>query len=83
MQLVYYPSEDETNKVIEPIRISKSNFSEFISAFPDQLNLEEGVSYQLYFEAFDNDALHNYKRTKSSVFSYRKLTKEEEEQKTA
>jgi hypothetical protein len=81
LQLVYYPSEDETKKVMEPILISKSNFSEFVSAFPNQLNLEEGVSYQLYFEVFDNDVLHNYKRTKSSVFSYRKRTKEEEEQK--
>ncbi len=81
LNLVYYPVDDETNKVVEPISISKSNFSEFVSAFPNQFNLEEGVSYQLYFEVFDNDALHNYKRTKSSVFSYRKRTKEEEEQK--
>ena len=81
LHLVYYPSEDESKKVVEPISISKSNFSEFVSAFPNQYNLEEGVSYELYFEVFDNDALHNYKRTKSSTFSYRKLTKEEEEQK--
>ncbi|MBU2926759.1 DUF4175 family protein [Winogradskyella psychrotolerans] len=81
LQLVYYPSEDESKKVVEPITISKSNFTEFVSAFPNQFNLEDGVSYQLYFEVFDNDALHNYKRTKSSTFSYRKLTKEEEEQK--
>lgn len=81
LQLVYYPSEDESKKEVESISISKSNFSEFVSAFPNQFNLKEGVSYQLYFEVFDNDALHNYKRTKSSVFSYRKLTKEEEEQK--
>lgn len=81
LQLVYYPAEDETKKQIERISISKSNFSEFVSAFPNQLNLEEGVSYQLYFEVYDNDVLHNYKRTKSSTFSYRKRTKEEEEQK--
>lgn len=81
LNLVYYPTEDETQKVVEPISISKSNFSEFVSAFPNQFNLEEGVSYQLYFEVYDNDAIHNYKRTKSSVFSYRKLTKDEEEQK--
>ncbi|WP_299363688.1 DUF4175 family protein [Winogradskyella sp.] len=81
LNLVYYPTEDESNSVAVPIAISKSNFAEFVSAFPDQFNLEEGVSYQLYFEVFDNDVLHNYKRTKSSVFSYRKLTKEEEEQK--
>ncbi|MFK7832152.1 MAG: DUF4175 family protein [Winogradskyella sp.] len=81
LQLVYYPTEDESKKQVEPISISNSNFSEFVSAFPNQFNLEEGVSYQLYFEVFDNDALHNYKRTKSSIFGYRKLTKDEEEQK--
>ncbi|WP_299521464.1 DUF4175 family protein [Winogradskyella sp.] len=81
LNLVYYPVDDEVNKIVSPITISKSNFSEFVSAFPNQFELEEGVSYQLYFEVFDNDAIHNYKRTKSSVFSYRKLTKEEEEQK--
>ena len=81
LQLVYYPANDETNKVVEPINISKSNFSEFVTAFPNQLNLKEGTSYQLYFEVFDNDAVNNYKRTRSSTFSYRKLTKEEEEQK--
>lgn len=81
LQLVYFPSEDESKKVVEPINIAKSNFSEFVSAFPNQFNLEEGVDYQLYFEVFDNDALHNFKRTKSAVFNYRKLTKDEEEQK--
>jgi len=81
LNLVYYPVNDESNSVALPITISKSNFSEFVSAFPDQLNLEGGVSYQLYFEVFDNDVLHNYKRTKSSVFNYRKLTEDEEEQK--
>jgi len=81
LQLVYYPTKDETKKAVIPISVSKSNFSEFVSAFPNQLNLEDGISYQLYFEVFDNDLLHNYKRTKSSVFTYRKRTKEEEEQK--
>ena len=79
--MVYYPSGNEDKKEIESISISKSNFDEFVSAFPNQLNLEEGVNYELYFQLFDNDALHNYKSVKSSVFSYRKLTKEEEEQK--
>ena len=81
LHLVYYPSEDQSKKMVEPIAISKSNFSEFITAFPNQFNLEEGVSYQMYFEVFDNDVLHNYKRTKSSVFIYKKLTKDEEDQK--
>jgi hypothetical protein len=81
LQLVYYPSKTPQDKAYEVMKVSKSNFDEFVSAFPNQLNLEEGVDYELYFQVFDNDVLHNYKSSKSSVFSYRKLTKDEEEQK--
>nr|WP_321233955.1 DUF4175 family protein [uncultured Psychroserpens sp.] len=81
LQMVYYPSENPDDKSYEVISVSKSNFDEFVSAFPNQLNLKEGVDYELYFQVFDNDVLHNYKSSKSSVFSYRKLTKDEEEQK--
>lgn len=81
LQLVYYPSEKETEKTLVNIPISKSNVADFISAFPNDLEITEGLSYELYFQVFDNDAIHKYKRTKSEIFSYRKLTKEEEEQK--
>jgi len=81
LQLVYYPSENTNNKSNEIIPVSTSNFDEFLSVFPNQLNLVEGTNYDLYFEVFDNDALHNYKSTKSNVFNYRKLTQDEEEQK--
>ncbi|MDG5491074.1 DUF4175 family protein [Psychroserpens sp. SPM9] len=81
LQMVYYPSHNPEAKSYEAMPVSKSNFDEFVSAFPNQLNLEAGVDYELYFQVFDNDALHQYKSSKSSVFSYRKLTKDEEEQK--
>ncbi|OZV70843.1 DUF4175 family protein [Winogradskyella aurantia] len=81
LQLVYYPTNNDSEKTIVPIAISTSNFGDFVSAFPDEFNLEKGVSYELYFEIFDNDVLHNYKKTKSPVFSYRKLTEDEEQQK--
>jgi len=81
LQLVYYPSSSESNKNIEALPMSSTNFDEFVSAFPNNLNIEEGIPYELYFEVFDNDALHNYKSTKSTVFTYRKRTLEEEEQK--
>ena len=77
LQLVYYPSNSEEDKKTEAISISKSSFDEFINIFPNQLQLLEGVSYELYFEVFDNDAINHYKSTKSNVFIYRKLTKEE------
>jgi hypothetical protein len=81
LQMVYYPSKNPQDKSYEVMNVSKSNFDEFVSAFPNQLNLEEGIDYELYFQVFDNDVLHKYKSSKSSVFSYRKLTKDEEEQK--
>uniref|UniRef100_UPI004049253F DUF4175 family protein n=1 Tax=Gelidibacter sp. TaxID=2018083 RepID=UPI004049253F len=81
LQLVYYPSDNEEEKRAEYIPVSASNFDEFVSAFPNQLQLEEGVNYELYFQVFDNDAIHNFKSTKSNVFTYRKLTKDEEEAK--
>ena len=81
LQLVYYPSDDEQNKSIEDIPISKSSVADFITAFPNNLVLTEGISYALYFQVFDNDVINKYKSTKSEVFFYRKLTKDEEENK--
>lgn len=81
LQLVYYPSGEETRKKTESIAISKSTFDEFVSAFPNQLNIEAGISYDLYFEVFDNDAVNNFKSSKSSIFSYSKRTQDEEENK--
>ena len=81
LQLVYYPSSEENNLSILQIPISKSNFDEFMGSFPNQLELMDGVNYEMYFQVFDNDAVHNYKSVKSAVFSYRKLSKDEEEQK--
>jgi hypothetical protein len=80
LQLVYYPTTGDKKITKESIPVASSNFDEFLSTFPNQLNLKEGVSYELYFEVFDNDVLHNYKSTKSNVFSYRKLTQDEKEQ---
>ena len=64
LQMVYYPSQNPEDKSYEVMTVSKSNFDEFVSAFPNQLNLEEGVDYELYFQVFDNDAIHKYKKRK-------------------
>jgi hypothetical protein len=50
-----------------------------VFSFPSNLPVEEGVSYEYYFEIFDNDALHNFKSTKSSVFSNRIATETEKQ----
>ncbi|MFH6767335.1 hypothetical protein V8G56_01200 [Gaetbulibacter aquiaggeris] len=81
LQLVYYPTDNENDEKQKFFPTESSNFYEFITAFPNDLNIKEGVAYSLYFQVFDNDAIHGYKSTKSNVFSYRKRTKDEEEQK--
>lgn len=81
LQLVYYPSDNERNKNYKVLPISETNISEFITAFPNNLDITDGVPYSLYFQVFDNDRVNKYKSAKSSVFTYRKRTKEEEEQK--
>jgi len=80
LNFVYYPSSNQENEERVKIPITISNFEEFITVFPNNLNLTEGISYELYFEVYDNDALHNFKKTKSSVYNFRKLSQEEKEQ---
>ncbi|MFV9551858.1 DUF4175 family protein [Algibacter sp. PT7-4] len=81
LQLVYYPVGQEKDKKIELIPISKSNIADFISAFPNNLDVSTGVPYELYFQVFDNDVVNKFKSSKSNVFTYRKRTEQEESQK--
>jgi hypothetical protein len=78
LQLVYYPADNEADKQIENLEVSNSNIMEFINAFPNNLEIKEGVQYNLYFQVFDNDIVNSYKNVKSNTFYYRKRTKEEE-----
>jgi len=77
LQLVYYPSGDELQKKTVSLPLNTSNFDQFVYEFPGNIPLEEGVSYEYYFEIFDNDAPHHYKSSKSAMYSFRKLTKDE------
>lgn len=64
---------------IGQIEIGKTDFEQFFYVFPEGIILEEGRSYELYFEIFDNDAIQGPKRTVSRVFQYRYKTQQEEE----
>ena len=79
LQMVYYPEGEVAQAKVEKLPLGKTNFEQFTFQFPGELTLQDGVSYEYYFEVFDNDALHNYKSSKSGVYSYRKLTKDEVE----
>lgn len=74
LRLVYYPEGDEKQSKFEGLPLNKTNFDQFTFVFPGKLPLEDGVSYEYYFEVFDNDAIHNFKSSKSGIYSFRKLT---------
>lgn len=79
LELVYYDSNDVKETKRKLIPINKGTFEEFYYIFsPDSdLEIEQGKSYQIYFEVFDNDGVNGSKSTKSQVFTYYNKTKEE------
>jgi hypothetical protein len=80
-RLVYYDKENAQDKTMVNIPISSSNYDQFFYTFPNQnLKLEEGKTYQYYFEVFDNDAIHGSKSSQSQVFGYREKTQSEVDQ---
>ncbi len=81
LRMVYYNIDDDTSKKLHSIPINSEVFDEFVFEFPGKIKIEDGVNYELYFEVFDNDAIHKYKSTKSQVFNFRKLTLKENEDK--
>ncbi len=77
LRLVYYPQGEEKDPKYEELGVNQTNFDQFTFIFPGNLPLEDGVSYEYYFEIFDNDAIHNFKSSKSGIYSFRKLTSDE------
>ena len=77
LRLVYFPEGDEKQAKTQALPLNKTNFDQFTFTFPGNISLDEGVSYEYYFEVFDNDAIHNNKSSKSGIYSFRKLTKNE------
>jgi hypothetical protein len=79
LQIVYYPKDKPNAAKRGTIGVKKDVYDQFVFSFPSNLPVEEGVNYEYYFEIFDNDAIHNFKSTKSSVFSNRIATETEKE----
>ena len=81
LQVVFYPADKPNDVRRANLAIKKQTYDRFYYTFPNGLTIDQGVNYEYYFEVFDNDAVHNYKSTKSSVFSHRELTQEEQQDK--
>ena len=80
VNLVVQPIESPEEVKVVRLLFGKGNVGEFVTSFPDTLNLEKGLAYQFYFEVLDNDQINGYKKVKSKLFTYRKKTEAEEKQ---
>ena len=77
LQIVYYERNKPQTAKRGTIPVKQAVFDQFFFNFPSNLAVAEGVSYEYYFEVFDNDAPHHFKSTRSSVFSDRVSTTDE------
>lgn len=79
LHIFYYPQGQPERAKKGAIPVRKALFDQFVFTFPSNLPVEQGVSYEYYFEVADNDALHGYKKVRSTVFSDRIQTDREKE----
>lgn len=69
IKLICYPNSSPESRQTVPLSSPNANFNQFYYTFPSGLELEPGENYSFFFEATDNDAIHNGKTAKSQVFS--------------
>lgn len=77
LHIIYYERNKPNTAKRGTIAVKNNVFDQFVFSFPSNLPVEQGVSYEYYFEVFDNDAPHNFKSARSSVFSDRVATNDE------
>ncbi|KVV13483.1 ATP-binding protein [Flavobacterium sp. TAB 87] len=77
VQIVYYERSKPQTAKRGNLAIKNAVYDQFVFSFPSNLPVRSGVSYDYYFEVFDNDAPHNFKSAKSAVFSDRVSTADE------
>ncbi|UFH47188.1 hypothetical protein LNP27_03920 [Flavobacterium galactosidilyticum] len=77
LHVVYYQKDKPQTAKRGTIAIKNNAFDQFVFSFPSNLPVEQGVSYDYYFEIFDNDVIHNFKSSKCTIFSNRVATDEE------
>jgi len=73
LQLVYKNQSSGQTKMI-PIKVNKSDFIQSVFVFPGNIQLDKGMAYAYFFQAFDNDTFHGFKSVKSETFYFNKLT---------
>ncbi len=77
LQIVYYDRQNPKALTRGTIPVKNDLYDRFVFKFPSNLPVVEGITYEYYFEVFDNDAPHGYRSSKSTVFSSRISTDDE------
>jgi len=80
LEIVYYDKSNSQNIESKIITINKENIQTFYFEFPGDLNLKNGINYELYFQVYDNDIVNDSKKALSKKFSYRQKSEEEIEE---
>ncbi|WP_034887741.1 glutamyl-tRNA synthetase [Gillisia sp. Hel_I_29] len=71
ISMVYFIENQELKQKKVTILNNIGNIMQFPYAFPGNLEIEEGVTYNIYFEVIDNDAIHGGKKSRSQIISYK------------
>lgn len=78
LDFIYYNRDKPEEITTVPLSINRTTVQTFLYDFPsDQVLLNKGVSYEMYFQVYDNDGFNGKKKVKSKVFSYHQKTEEE------
>tara|TARA_R110000787_G_scaffold17133_5_gene54060 strand:+ start:5795 stop:9130 length:3336 start_codon:yes stop_codon:yes gene_type:complete len=80
LDVFYYNEDFPSQKTKISIDTNKENVQTFFYQFPDQLKLELGIDYEIYFQVSDNDGVNGKKKSISKKFKYRQKTIEEIDQ---
>lgn len=80
LSVVYYPKDNLRLAKRGLIPFKQGIYDKFVFAFPRNLVITPGVTYDYYFEVSDNDAVNGFKSAKSAVFSHREATENEQQQ---
>jgi hypothetical protein len=78
LQLICYERNFKQRKQVHSFSLSNKSLQSFYYHFPEDIDVQEGVAYELFFEVVDNDAINGFKKSRSNVFSIRKNTVQED-----
>ena len=69
INLICYADNNKEDEQTLNLGTPNANYNQFYYTFPTGLTLEEGRAYTYYFEAVDNDEIHNGKTSKTQLFT--------------